>query len=164
MRFRAEQDVDGEVADVEATLIDPEFYASLGDLTKIGAPEVVDTSRRADEVVQRVRYRFVADLPGAVTAVVDRDKLTWIEEARYDLTAHTSTHTILPDHYADRLQGEYSCSLVADGERTRRTVTGEITVHVALVHKRVEQVIVDGLVEFAAEQAQSLDRWLRERR
>jgi len=161
MRFQAQQTLDGSVAAVEAGLTDPGFYESLQDLTKVGAPEVVDTTRTADHVVQRVRYRFVADLPGAVTAIVDPARLTWIEAGHYDLTAHTSTHDIQPDHYADRLAGSYACTLVPDGSGSRRTVTGEISVHAALVHGRVEKVIVEGLQDFATEQAEHLNRWLR---
>lgn len=151
------------IAAVEQALTNPGFYASLDGLTKIGAPEVLDTETAPDTVVQRIRYRFIADLPGAVTAVVDPAKLTWVEEVHYDLAAHTSAHTIHPDHYADRLQGNYACALVADGAGSRRTITGDVTVHVALVHARVEKVITEGLEDFAAEQGEHLNRWLRDR-
>jgi len=162
MDFSAEQHLDAPIATVEAALVDPGFLETLDDLTTIGPPEVLDTTRHADTVVQRVRYRFIADLPAAVTAVVDPHKLTWVEEARYDLAEHTSTHAIVPDNYPDRLEAHYSCVLTTQSAGTIRTATGEVAVRMALVHGKVERVIVEGLRDFATEQAERLNRWLRD--
>jgi hypothetical protein len=162
MDFSAEQRFVLDVGDVEDGLTDPSFLGTLGDLTTIGEPDVLDTDRSADAIVQRVRYRFVAELPGAVTKVVDPDKLTWVEEARYDLAAHTSTHTIVPDHYENLIEARYSGSITVDGDGAARSVTGAVKVHVALVGHKVERVIVNGLRDFAREQADRLNTWLRQ--
>lgn len=161
MEFELEQHFVLDVADIEDGLTDPGFLATLDDLSAIGEPVVIDTERTAEAAAQQVRYRFVADLPGAVTRVVDPDKLTWIEDSRYDLVAHTSVHTILPDHYADRLQAHYAGELVSEGDGARRLVRGEVKVHVPLVAGKVERVIVDGLRDFGAEQADRLNAWIR---
>jgi hypothetical protein len=163
VNFRIDQRIAAPLEPVEAALIDREFVAATAELPKLGAPELLELQRDGDRVHQRIRYRFTAELSGAVTRVVDPGKLTWVDDARYDLTAHTSRHRILPDNYADRLQASYDVALEALGTSTRRVVTGELTVRVPLVGGRVERAIVSGLEEHAAAEAELLSRWIDER-
>jgi hypothetical protein len=114
-------------------------------------------------VHQRFRYRFTADLSPGVTRVVDPGKLTWVDDARYDLTSHTSRHRIMPDHYADRLSASYDVTLESLGDSTRRVASGVLTVRVPLVGGRVERAIVSGLEEHAAAEAELLGRWVAAR-
>lgn len=164
MKFRFDQLIPARLAAVEAALLDREFVAATADLPKLGAPQVLELSRDGDRARQRIRYRFTAPLSGAVTRVVDPGKLTWVDDARYDLTTHASRHRIMPDNYADRLQAGYDVALEPLGDSTRRLVTGELTVHVPLVGGRVERVIVDGLEEHATAEAELLGRWIAEHR
>jgi DNA-binding transcriptional regulator YbjK len=164
VKFRIEQHIPAPLAAVEAALLDRDFVAATADFPKLGAPELLELQRDGDRAHQRIRYRFTAQLSGAVTRVVDPGKLTWVDDARYDLTSHTSRHRIVPDNYADRLQASYDVVLEALGDSTRRLVTGELTVHVPLVGGRVERTIVDGLEEHATAEAELLGRWIAERR
>jgi Protein of unknown function (DUF2505) len=163
VKFRIEQRIAAPLGAVEAALLDREFVAATADLPKLGAPELLELDRDGDRAHQRIRYQFTAELSGAVTRVVDPKKLTWIDDARYDLTTHTSRHRILPDNYADRLQATYDVALEPLGHSTRRVATGELTVHVPLVGGRVERAIVSGLEEHAAAEAELLGRWVAER-
>ncbi len=163
MKFRIEQRIAAPLGAVEAALLDREFVAATADLPKLGAPELLELDRDGDRAHQRIRYHFTAELSGAVTRVVDPEKLTWIDDARYDLTTHTSRHRIFPDNYADRLQATYDVALEPLGDSTRRVATGELTVHVPLVGGRVERAIVSGLEERAAAEAELLGRWIAER-
>ena len=163
MKFRIEQRIPAPLAAVEAALLDRDFVTATADLPKLGAPEVLEQRRDGDRAHQRIRYRFTAQLSSAVTRVVDPDKLTWIDDATYDLTSHTSRHRILPDNYADRLQASYDVTLEPLGDSTRRVAAGELTVHVPLVGGRVERAIVDGLEEHANAEAELLGRWIAER-
>jgi DNA-binding transcriptional regulator YbjK len=160
MKFRIEQRILAPLAAVEAALLDRDFVAASAALPKLGAPELLELQRDGDRAHQRIRYRFTAQLSGAVTRVIDPDKLTWVDDARYDLTSHTSRHRILPDNYADRLQATYDVALEPLGDSTRRLVTGDLTVHVPLVGGRVERAIVDGLEEHANAEAELLGRWI----
>jgi hypothetical protein len=163
VKFRIDQHIPAPLAAVEATLLDRDFIAATAELPKLGSPEVLENARDGDRAHQRIRYRFTAQLSGAVTRVVDPGKLTWVDDARYDLTAHTSRHRIVPDNYGDRLQASYDVSLESLGDSTHRLVTGELTVHVPLVGGRVERAIVDGLEEHADAEAELLGRWIAER-
>ena len=165
MNFRIEQRIPAPLAAVEAALLDSDFVAATADLPKLGAAELLENERDGDgdRAHQRIRYRFTAPLSGPVTRVVDPAKLTWVDEATYDLTSHTSRHRILPDNYADRLRAAYDVTLEPLGDSTRRLVTGDLTVHVPLVGGRVERAIVDGLEDHANAEAELLGRWIAER-
>ena len=111
MDFRINQQIAAPLGDVEAALLDAEFIAATANLPQLGAPEVLGQERNGDSVDQRVRYHFIGQLSSAVTHVVDPKRLSWIDETSYDLAAHTSTHRIKPDHYADRLEARTPCTL-----------------------------------------------------
>jgi hypothetical protein len=161
VNFRIEQRLAVPAAAVEEALVDADFIAATADLPKIGGAELLDQERDGTRVRQRIRYRFTGELSSAVTAVVDRDRLTWVDEADYDLAAHRSEHRIVPDHYGSRLQAAYSSRLEADGAgATRRIAEGTVKVRMPLVGGRVERAIVSGLEEHADAEAALLARWV----
>lgn len=165
MRFRVEQRVAAPLGDVEAALFDPAFLARLAELSALGAPALLDTSTNGSTVRQRVRYRFAGDLSPAVTAVVDPDRLTWVEETTYDLTTHRGDHRVVPDHYANRLASSYVTRLesgAGDEAGTVRTIEGEVRVRFPLVGGKVERAIVGGLTDHAGLEADVVVRWLAE--
>lgn len=160
MDIRIEQRFAAPVERVEAALVDPAFVDRLANLPKIGHAELVSQERHGDVVEQEIRYVFSGALSSAVRAVVDPNKITWILESQFDLGDHTATWRIIPDHYRDRLSASGVSGLVADGEGTRRTTTGTVKVHMALVGGRVERAIVSGLKEHADAEAVELQRFL----
>lgn len=165
MRFDVEQRFLASPAQVLAVYTDPAFYADLPDYPKVGRPRLVDREDQGDRIVVRVHYRFTADLPSAALAVIDPDKLTWIEETVYDLVAATSTSTLLPDHYPDRLTaGARTRFLLADGttDTTRRLIEGDLKVRMPLVGGKVEGAIVSGLREHLGDEAVEVNRRLDE--
>lgn len=161
MRFELEQTLPGTVDAVLAAFTDPGFLASLGELAKVGEPEVLDQHRDGDTVRQRVRYRFTGDLSAAVTAVVDRRKLVWVDEHVYDLARATATFRIVPEHYADRLRcGGSECFGESGAAATTRHLEAELTVRWPVVGGMVERAIVSGLQEHLAEEARLLAAWM----
>jgi hypothetical protein len=161
VNFEIEQRVPASPTAVGEALVDERFIAATVDLPKVGGADLLDQQRDGTTVHQRIRYRFTGELSSAVTRVVDRDRLTWVDESDHDLAAHRSQHTIVPDNYRDRLQASYSVILEPDGDgKTRRVVSGTVKVRMPLVGGRVEQAIVSGLEEYATAEAQLLARWL----
>ena len=161
MKFELEQQLDAPVEQVESVLVDPAFIAASARLPKVGGAELLEQQRDGTTVRQRIRYRFTAELSSAVTAVVDPDKLTWVDDATYDLAAHRSTHRIVPDHYGNRLQASYEERFepAADGRSVRRA-RGDVRVRMPLVGGRVERAIVSGLEEHAEAERALLSEWL----
>ena len=161
MRFEVEQSLPGTVDAVLAAFTDPDYLASLGRLAKVGEPEVLDQHRMGDRVEQRVRYRFTGELSPAVTAVVDRRKLVWVDEHVYDLANATATFRIVPEHYADRLRCRGSEWFGdAGGSETTRHLEADLTVRWPVVGALVERAIVSGLQEHLAEEARVLAAWM----
>ena len=97
MRFRIQQRFDAPVEEVEAVLLDPAFLVRLGQLPKLGRPELLDQREDGDVVHRRVRFAFAGQLSAAVTAVVDPARLTWVEELE-ELRSHLpEDHGVLVD-------------------------------------------------------------------
>jgi hypothetical protein len=160
MRFAIKQQYAAALLAVEAAYCSPELLATLATLPKVGGAELLDQRTEGDRVFQRVRYRFTGELNAAVTAVVDPNKLTWVEESELDRTTHVTTWHIVPDHYGSRLscRGEFRLS-EHDGVTTRST-DAEIKVHFPLVGGRVERAIVSGLEEHAAAEVEAVQAHL----
>lgn len=163
MRFRLEQRFASPLADVEDALTDPAFLARLASLPNLGGADLLRREVDGDLVHLDVRYAFAGTLSSAVTAVVDPDKLTWVDAATFDRAAHRSEHRIVPDHYGGRLTCSYAASITpADVDGSRRIVEGELKVHFPLVGGRVERAIVHGMEEHARLEAAALDDWIAE--
>lgn len=160
MKFEIIQDLAASVADVDRALVDPAFLVRMAELPKLGSAEVVEQHRDGDVVHQDVRFLFQAELSRSVTRVVDPALMTWIERSVCDLAAHETRCEIIPDHYGGLLSGRYSAVIVAQGSRSRRTITGELKVKMPLVGGKVEGAIVGGLKENAAAQVPLLDDFI----
>jgi hypothetical protein len=161
MRFQLEQVIAGPVEAVARIYTEPRFYELLGELPKLGRPEVLD--RREDGSVVRlaVRFRFTGNLSAAVTRVVDPERLSWVEESVHDLERHTVTFQMKPDNYADRLRFEGWSSFEPESDGgTRRLAEGDVVVRVPLVGRTVEGAIVSGLREHLAGEVEVVERIL----
>jgi hypothetical protein len=161
VRFHLEQALPASADEVIDVLVDPDFLASLAELPKLGRPEVLEQRVDGRLVHQRVRYRFAGALSPAVTAVVDPDKLVWVDETTYDRAARTATFRILPEHYADRLTAGGTYRFVGTGPSTcTRTADGDLKVRFPLVGGKVERAIVSGLEEHITHESALVRRWL----
>jgi hypothetical protein len=161
MRFEITQEFVGVPEAVARIHTEPRFYELLGELPKLGKPEMLDRREEGSVVHLAVRFRFTGNLSSAVTRVVDPNRLTWVEESAHDLERLTVTFRMNPDHYADRLRSEGSARYEpADGGGTRRLTQGEVAVRVPLVGKSVEGAIVSGLKEHLAAEVEVVQRLL----
>lgn len=160
MRFRIAQRFDHEADVVARAYADPELYAALVGLPKLTQPEVVGHEAQGDSVELRVRYHFGGELSPAARAVIDPDRLTWVERSVHDLAARSTTFTMLPDHYGDRFEcsGSYRFDDV-DGGCTRRG-EGNVKVRALLVGGAVESAIVSGLKEHLVDEVPLVDAFL----
>jgi hypothetical protein len=169
MRFQLDQEIAGPVAAVARIFTEPRFYDLVGELPKLGRPEMLDRRENGSVVHLSVRFRFTGELAPAVTKVVDPAKLSWVEESVHDLERHTVTFVLKPDNYADRLRSSGSSRYEpADDGRTRRLVEGDVAVRVPLVlgggrtGGAVEGAIVSGLREHLAGEIVVVERLLAE--
>jgi hypothetical protein len=164
MEFVVEQPIAASRDDVEAAFLDPDFYRALGEIPDIAPPEVVDRHERDGVTELALRYRFTGHLAPAVKAVLDPNKLVWVQESTIDHHSHRTTFKMKPEHYGSRLEcsGVYVFEPAADGSTVQR-LTGRVKVHFPLVGGTVERAIVNGLKEHIASEAAIVERWIRER-
>ena len=160
MRFDLTQTIAAPVDEVARAYASAELYERLGGTDKLGPPDVLDRTESGSRVTLRIRYRFVADLSPAVTAVVDPGKLTWVEQSVHDLDARSVDVTLHPDHYADRLRCTGRYGYTARGDATVRQIDGELKVKALLVGGQVEKAIVSGLKEHLQAEAPQVEAYL----
>ena len=166
VRFDVTQRLAGSCAAVIGVYTDPGFYPRLHSLKKIGQPEVVGRTDAGDRVTMRVRYRFVGDLPGAALAIIDRQKLTWVEETVYDRSTYRSATRLVPDHYSDRLTASATATYTPDPDDPGwcvRRVIGDVKVRIAFVGGKVEGAIVEGFEEHLADEEHEVNAYLAAR-
>ena len=161
MRFEITQRYESTAGDVNAAYANPDLYPTLVGLPKLGGIEVLSHESTMATARLSVRFRFIGHLPAAVTAVVEPQRLTWIQESIHDLAAGTATFRLLPDHYADRLEAAGTFAITDSGNGSQRVVNGELKVRVLLVSGSVERAIVSGLQEYLVAEAPAVDSWLR---
>jgi hypothetical protein len=170
VRFTADQHFPGLDPDVVArAFADPALYADYPAGPKLAAPEVVGHEvgggRDDPQVIDlRLRYRFIGDLSTTVRAVVDPARLSWVEQSRHELARRTASFVLQPDHYADRLRCSGTVEVRPDGDGTRRVVTGDLKVRVALVAGTVERTIVADLEAHLRDEVAIVEAFLRDRR
>jgi hypothetical protein len=160
MKFDVKQQFDADAAAVMGCYSSSEMYEQLPEFGKISRPDLLDRTATGDTVRIRLRYKFTADLPTAALAIIDPDRLTWVEETTYDLAGLTSRVKLLPDHYASKLEAAASARFVDRGDGSIRNVAGDLRVRVLLVGGQVERAIVDGLKEHLAEEAELVAKLL----
>lgn len=164
MDFVIEQRLAGPPEVVQNTLLDVRFVAARSTLAKLGDAQLLECTRNETTARLRLRLHFTGHLAPAVTAVVDPTRLTWVDDATFDLAARRAEHRIEPDHYADRLVSHYTSELAqtqaGTGTETLRTLRGSVKVRMLLVGGKVESAIVSGLREHAEAEAALLNEWL----
>lgn len=160
MRFELRQRFHHPVDEVDRAYTDPGLFPALVGLPKLGGIELVSRHEQDGRVRLSVRYAFTGDLPAAVTAVVDPERLTWVQESTHDLDGNAMTFRMVPDHYPDRLSASGTATFTAAGDGCTRLVQGELKVRAPLVAGRVERAIVEGLEEYLTAEAPAVDRYL----
>ena len=162
MKFSLETTYGAEPDVVAAAYADPALYAAFADLPRAGRPEVVRHEADGDVVRLDVRWRFTADLSAAARAVIDPDRLSWVERATHDLASRSVTFEMVADHYRDRFSctGGYEFHAEGDGRTTRRS-RGDLRVKALLVGGAVEGAIVDGLKEQLRAEVPLVERFVK---
>jgi hypothetical protein len=159
LQFDATQTFDAPAERVVAIYADATTYERLGQQGKLSTPELVSHQEDEGGVVRiALRYRYVGDLPGGAGRFVKADRLSWVQDSRFDLSSGTQSIEIRPDNYADRFAASAEATTTSAGSGATRQVTGEVRIRIPLVGGKVERAIVEGLVEHLDEEAKAIAR------
>jgi hypothetical protein len=160
MRFAFEQHFTSAPDDVACAFADPDLYLALQGLPKLGRPEVVGHEVDGATVVLEVRYRFTGELSSAARAVLDPERLTWVERATHEIVNRQVSFTMIPDHYGDRFRCQGGYVFEPDGDGTVRRSEGDLKVRAPLVAGAVERAIISGLQEHLADEVTIVDQFV----
>jgi hypothetical protein len=136
----------------------PSFYEGRPAVDNISVIEVVSHRDDGARVLIEVRLKFTGSISPAVRAVIDPQKMSWITRTEVRMEEGRASFEVLPDHYPDRLtsSGAYHFAAGHAPDTTTITVEGELKVHVPLVGRTVERVIVSGLSSYIEKEVASL--------
>jgi Protein of unknown function (DUF2505) len=151
MKFSIGQNVAVAPGVAVAAYGNPAFYENRAASGDISIVEVVGHEDAGAHVRIEVRYKFTGSVSSAVRAVIDPAKMSWITRTDIDTEHRRAAFTILPDYYPDRLEcsGTFTFAAAASGPKaTVITIAGDLKVHVFLVGRTVEQIIVNGLRKY----------------
>jgi hypothetical protein len=147
VHFATQQAVGVSPARAMAAYATPAFYEGRPIQDHIEVLELVRHEDTGASVVMEVRFAFRGPISPAVQRVIDRNKMTWITRNELRPDELRADWVVLPDHYPDRLSagGVYRFEPDDDGTSSVVSLEGDLKVHVPLLGKSVEKVIVSGL-------------------
>jgi hypothetical protein len=164
MKFSIDQDVDVAPEVALSAYGSPSFYEGREAVDHISVIEVVSHQDDGARVVIEVRFKFSGSVSSAVRVVIDPAKMSWITRTEVSLEERRTKFTVLPDHYPGRLTSSGSFRF-ADGREPQTAtinVEGELKVHVPLVGRTVERVIVSGLRSYIEKEVASLPAYAKD--
>lgn len=148
---------------VAAALTDPALYPALGSLPRISVPVVLHHERVHSITNLRVQYRFEGEISSAARRVLDPDRLTWVQESRFDHTSLSATFSMVPDHYAGRLRCVGTFRLVPAESGCERHVEIDLSVRVPVVGRAVEGAFASGLHQHLDHEVDLIEAYIDQR-
>ena len=159
MKFSIDQMVDVAPEAAVSAYGNPAFYQGRLTRDNISVIEVVSHEDRGSRLLIEVRFQFTGSVSSAVRAVVDPAKMSWVTRTEVLVEERRTKWVVLPDNYPDRLSGSggFRFASGATGpDSAVVTAEGELKVHVPLIGRSVERVIVSGLRSYIAAEVSSL--------
>jgi Protein of unknown function (DUF2505) len=145
VKFATTQAVDVPTSRAMAAYGSPGFYERRPLRDNIEVLEVVRHKDTGTRVVIEVRFAFRGAISPAVQRFIDRNKLSWVTRNEIRPDEARADWQVLPDHYPDRLAAAGAYTFDGDGTSTVVGLEGDLKVHVPVLGRSVEKVIVSGL-------------------
>jgi hypothetical protein len=162
MKISFDQPIAASAQDAQAAFLDPAFYAGLGELPDISAPELRSLSRPSPGQARLVLgYRFAGTLDGPARRLLDPGKLTWAQVTEVDLASRHTQVKMVPDNYSGLLSfsGWYELRDEVEG-RCSQHFEGDLRVHVPFLGSLAERAIATGIGENLAATARLVERYV----
>ncbi|MSP25200.1 MAG: DUF2505 family protein [Myxococcales bacterium] len=149
MKFEIHHEFDAPLDTLELALMSPDFATLLTErLEPIESIVAVTHELTKGEFTRVWRFQATAPLKLLRDYQLGRDLMTWDEHSTYRLAAHTGSWHVVPraddtpaatwrKHF--RAAGTYQLDPLSNG-RTRRTVTGDVEIHLQVIGPVVERI------------------------
>lgn len=151
---------------VVAAMIDPGFVATLSDINDVGSVEVIDRGEDGSARWISARLSYDGSLDPLAARVLGSDHPTWVQTYRLDVSDGTGRLDIEPDHHGALLRCSAEVRLVSadgnngTGDRTDRTLRGDLKVRVPLLGGKAEQALMPAILVRIDAEAALLEQWL----
>lgn len=161
MRICIDEPIAAGADEAQGAFLDPGFYAGLGELGGISAPEVRSLSVGPQRARVVVGYRFSGQLNGAARRILDPAKLTWSQETDVDLASRRSEVRMVPDNYAGLLSfsGWYELDGLDEGHCNQH-FEADLRIHVPVLGPLAERALAGSIRENLAGTARLVERYL----
>lgn len=147
MQFEFVHEFDIPLDALELAVISPNLHAALANrLPNIASVQQKEHVLKDGRLERVWSYRANVAVPAFARKHVTPEMMAWDERSTYEIARHASEWTIQPHVKPEwrkyfSAKGTYVLSSLGSG-RSRRTVSGKIELHVPLVQKMAEKLIV----------------------
>lgn len=148
----------------QAALADPAFYATLGALPNISAPEVRSFHAGDGQVRMVLGYHFSGTISGPARRVLDPAKIAWEQRSVTVEALRRTEVTMVPANYASLLSfsGWYRLDPV-DGAHCNQHFEAELKVNLPLLGSLAEKAIASGARENLTATARLIEQFVGNR-
>jgi Protein of unknown function (DUF2505) len=146
VKFEIEHHFDAPVARVADLMLDPQFEASVK-LPDVALPEVRAAGSEGTVTTLRLRYEYTGSLDPIARRLIGANKLTWIQEARFDRATNSGTLSIEAEADPKKLNAHATLTLRPNGlDACVRRLAGDFVVKVPIVGGSAERRILPGVL------------------
>lgn len=141
MKFELVHDLPRDADTAWSLLMSDEYEVAVGKGNM--QREVLESRHEGGLAFTRSRITSDKELPGPIAKVVGAKALSYEFIERSDAETRTSTWEVIPSKLADRVtaKGTYRIDPGATPDTCVRRIAGEVTVQIALVGKKIEDLI-----------------------
>ena len=161
MRFDLTHTFDAPPEKVAAGMLDREFQETVTDIGDLHERRVLSQQELADgRLTRAVRCVLALEISGMARSMLGDSDPAWVQEEQWDETRGHCDWQIHPEVAGDLLSAQGTIDLASSGDKTTRTVAGDVKVRVPIYGGKVERWIVDGVSRAYDDEADLLARWL----
>lgn len=159
--FQLQQHYPFQPSEVMGAMLHPGLHAFLEHhVPDLRSRTELELSRRGDTVERKVRCVPSTPIPDAARHLVKPEMITWVEEARFDLSRDTVSIQIIPAGFRHVFSFVGRIVLEADPGGCRRKVTGEVTIRMPVVGKIVEDYLIEEIRRNMDAEGQALGQFM----
>jgi hypothetical protein len=168
MDFEIRHTFDADRDTVEAAMFDADLPGFLiKNMSLVTGIEVVERKDESWGVSRKVRYTPVPMIKKVGTKEVKPEWMAWIEQSRFDRSAHRLEFENLPTirQIRELMEQRGTIRFESDGVgRTQRTISGVLKIKVFLIGKIAERIIYSNAEKILDEEARAFNAYLRQRK
>ncbi|MBN2724037.1 MAG: DUF2505 family protein [Deltaproteobacteria bacterium] len=168
MKFKIKQEFDYPITVVEEALFLDENIGSflVNEMPSLIELEKIEIIRDDDSVKRKVRYLPKPLIKRVGTKKIPPEAMEWVEHSTYDLKTHVLKYSNIPTHprIGKMFQNDGEILLEESGDKTVRTISGELKIKVPVVGAIAERIIFKTAKTVLEEEAQALKKYLVEKK